>query len=146
MIDLFDKRFAADLSRMAEMREVVRESLVREGVPAEFLERLVLVVDEVVSNSIEHGTDYRQTEKPIRVCVGRTEDGLVLSVDDVDMPPDMVADLAREFGSQPGEAPALNLERGRGMFLISMFLEDLQVSSVDGGGMRLRGRLLESRY
>ena len=146
MIDLFDERFPADLSRMAEVREIVRNGLAREGVPEEFQERLVLVVDEVVTNSIEHGAEYRQTEKPIRVCVGRTEDGLVLSVEDVDVPPDMVADLAREFGEQGGEAPASLLERGRGMFLISMFLEDLQVSSVEGGGMRLRGRLLESRY
>lgn len=146
MIELFDERFPADLSRMAEVREIVRIGLAREGVPEEFLERLVLVVDEVVSNSIEHGAEYRQTEKPIRVCVGRTGDGLVLSVDDVDMPPDMVADLAREFDEHGEEAPALRLERGRGMFLINMFLEDLHVSTVEGGGMRLQGRLLESRY
>ena len=146
MIDLFDERFPADLGRMAEVRKVVRNDLAREGVPEEFVERLVLVVDEVVSNSIEHGTDYRQTEKPIRVRVGRTGDGLVLSVDDVDVPPDMVADLAREFDEHGGEAPALFLERGRGMFLINMFLEDLRLSSVEGGGMRLQGRLLESRY
>ena len=146
MIALFDRRFPADLRLMAEVRRVLRTGLEQQGVPELFLERLVLVVDEVVSNSIEHGTDYRQTAEPIRVRVDRSEEGLILVVDDVDVPPAVVASLASEFREQENVAPSALLERGRGMFLIGAYLEDLQVTDADGCGMRLQGRLQESRY
>ena len=146
MIELFDRRFPADLRHMAEVRRVLRAALELKGVPELFLERLVLVVDEVVSNSIEHGTDYRQTTEPIRVRVDRSEEGLILLVDDVDVPRSVVESLASEFSEQEGVAPSVLLERGRGMFLIGTYLEDLQVTDADGCGMRLQGRLQESRY
>ncbi len=146
MIALFDRRFPADLRLMAEVRRVLRTGLEQQGVPELFLERLVLVVDEVVSNSIEHGTDYRQTADPIRVRVDRSEEGLILVVDDVDVPRAVVESLASEFREHDDAAPSVLLERGRGMFLIGTYLEDIQVTDADGCGMRLQGRLQESRY
>ena len=143
---MFDKRFPADLERMGDMRRALRSGLEVKGVPDACLERLVLVVDEVVTNSIEHGVDYRTSDDPIRVCVSRGEDGLRVLVEDVDVPSTLVRDLTREFAARRDEAPEAVLERGRGMFLITMFLEDLQVGAADGGGLRLEGLLQESRY
>ena len=131
---------------MAEVRRVLRTGLQLKGVPELCLERLILVVDEVVSNSIEHGAGYRQTTDPIRVRVGRSEEGLILVVDDVDVPRAVVESLASEFSGQEEVAPSVLLERGRGMFLIGTYLEDIQVTDADGCGMRLQGRLQESRY
>ena len=141
MTDLFDERFPADLSRMAGLRRVVREHLERAGVDDALVERTVLVVDEVVSNAIEHGSEYRRSSDPIRVCIERVEDDLLLKVDDADVPSDLVANLARVFDDQIESAPAAVVERGRGMYLITMFLEDIEILSAEGGGMRLQGRL-----
>ena len=141
MTDLFDERFPADLSRMADLRRVVREHLERASVEESQMDRLILVVDEVVSNAIEHGSEYRRSSDPIRVGIERVAGGLLLRVDDADVPTELVLDLAQVFDGHPGLAPAAVVERGRGMFLITMFLENLEILSAEGGGMRLQGRL-----
>lgn len=141
MIKLFEQRFPADLSRMADLRARVREALEAQGLSETTLERLILVVDEVVSNSIEHGGAYRTTVDPIRVSVHQNSTSLLLEVDDVDVPRDLVIDLAKVFGDDGDETPSAMAERGRGMFLITMFLEDLEIVVAEGGGMRLQGRL-----
>ena len=141
MTDHFDERFPADLSRMADLRRVLRAHLEGVGVDGAQVERMILVVDEVVSNSIEHGSEYRRSPDPIRVYVERVECDLLLQVDDADVPSDLVANLARVFDDQLGSAPSAVVERGRGMYLITMFLEDLEIVSAEGGGMRLQGRL-----
>ncbi len=141
MTDLFDERFPADLSRLEELRRVLREHLERLGVDEAQVDRMVLVVDEVVSNAIEHGSVYRRSPNPIRVCVERFEAFLLLKVDDADVPSDLVTNLARVFDDQIESVPSAVVERGRGMFLITMFLEGLEILSAEGGGMRLQGRL-----
>jgi anti-sigma regulatory factor (Ser/Thr protein kinase) len=141
LTELFDRRFPADLSQMAELRRLLREGLVVRGVEEVHLERLILVVDEVVSNSIEHGTEYRQSSEPIRVRVTREREQLFVKVDDVDMPSELVVGLAQVFDEESSAAPSAMAERGRGMFLITMFLKDLEIVSVEGGGMCLQGRL-----
>lgn len=141
MTELFDQRFPADLSRLADLRRVLREHLEGAGVDESQVERMVLVVDEVVSNAIEHGSAYRRSADPIRVCVERVEAVLLLKVDDADVPSDLVSSLARVFDDRLESAPSAVVERGRGMFLITMFLEDLEIVSAEGGGMRLQGRL-----
>jgi anti-sigma regulatory factor (Ser/Thr protein kinase) len=105
------------------------------------LDRLVLVVDEVVSNSIEHGADYRQSSEPIRVQVQSIQGELFLKIDDIDMPADKIAGLAQVFGEESEAAPSAMALRGRGMYLITSYLEDLEIVAVDGAGMRLQGRL-----
>jgi len=147
VIELFDHWFPADMSRMSDIRQFLRQGLETRGVPELFLERLLLVVDEVVSNAIEHGLEYRASAEPIRVCVARSRDGLHLTVEDMDVPADLVRALAREFDARnDSSAPAAPLERGRGMFLITTFLEELSVTAAEGGGMRVSGRLQGSLY
>lgn len=144
MKKLFEHSIPADFSRVGDLRRLLREGLEPLGVSGSFLERLILVVDEVVSNSIEHGSEYRRGESPIRVIVHENSGGLHLKVDDLDVPQDMVASLEAELHSQDGVPPSALSERGRGMFLITMFLEDLRVLAVEGGGMRVQGRVLEA--
>ena len=141
MNDLFDQRFPADLSRMADLRSQLRERLERSAIEESQVDRMILVVDEIVSNSIEHGSDYRRSSDPIRVQVERMGAGLLLKVDDLDAPDDLVVDLGRVLAEEPGPAPEAVMERGRGMFLITMFLDDLEVLTADDGGMRVQGRL-----
>ena len=145
MTSLFDRFFAADLRLMASLRSDLRDGLGQAGVPDAMLERLILVVDEVVSNSIEHGAEYRRSDLPIRVMVRKEEAGLQLVIDDIDVPRATMASLLAGYESSD-TPPGLLLERGRGLFLINTFLEDLKILRVEGGGMRLQGMLQESRF
>lgn len=143
MTDLFDQKFPADLGRMKELRTRLREGLALCQLADAMLERLVLVVDEVVTNAIEHGGGYRKSEQPIRVTVRQGAQGLEVEVDDLDVPPELAESLSKEMDSAANSLPAMDHERGRGLFLVGMFLEDLRIAPVAGGGMRLRGRLAE---
>jgi anti-sigma regulatory factor (Ser/Thr protein kinase) len=140
---VFEHRIPADLSLVGDLRRLLRHGLEQAGVSCGFIERLVLVVDEVVSNSIEHGAGYRKSAAPIRVVVRQRVDGLQVEVDDLDVPVDLVTTLEAELHGQDGMPPSAVSERGRGMFLITMLLTDLRVVAVEGGGMRVQGRLLE---
>ena len=146
MIELFDRRFPADLSRMEGLRGEIRAGMKQEGVPSVLSDNLILVVDEIVSNAIEHGVEYRSSQHPIRVQVSKSEDGLLLAVCDTDVPRELVSDLAREFEQKDRSVSSSLMERGRGMFLIATLLAELRISHAEGGGMRLQGRLRESRY
>lgn len=128
---------------MSDLRSKLRDGLAARGIPEDYLERLILVVDEVVSNSIEHGEGYRHSVDPIRVGIRQGEKGLEVEVDDIDVPKDIVSDLSKEFGFLVDNLPLVDQERGRGMFLVTLFLKDLRVTPVEGGGMRLQGRLAE---
>ena len=143
MTYLFDQRFPADLGRMMDLRTRLRDGLALCEIPAALVERVVLVVDEVVTNSIEHGEGYRKSEQPIRVAIRQGDQGLEVEVDDLDVPPELVGPLSKELNSEATTLPAMDHERGRGMFLVGMFLEGLRIAPVEGGGMRLQGRLIE---
>jgi lipid-binding SYLF domain-containing protein len=67
-------------------------------------------------------------------------------VEDSDVPDELVADLARDFQRQGETIPESLLERGRGIFLVTTMLEDILVGRAEDGGMRLEGRLNESRF
>lgn len=144
MTPIFDAHYPADLARVGEIRAALRARLAASGVAEIHLERLVLVVDEVVSNAIEHGGTYRGSPEPIRVQVWLDGAVLHLAVDDLDTPGDVRDALERDLGGAIPGQPDVTSERGRGLFLIHTFLADLEVSAVDGRGMRLTGRLAES--
>jgi len=138
-----DYRFPAEPEHLRMFRNMLRDGLVEMGVLEDATERVLLVMDEIVSNAIEHGADYRRGEKPLRVRVqlvgGRR---LFLQFHDEDMPTEILAELSREIVNG-SHMPVAELERGRGLFLIREFLSDLQVLELTGGGMLLEGFLRE---
>ena len=58
---------------------------------------------------------------------------------DPEMPDVTVRELAAALADAGNGMPSLENERGRGLFLLSVYLEDLRAEVVAGGGMRLRG-------
>ena len=67
---------------------------------------------------------------------------LFLQFHDEDMPSETFVELSAEIlGAHT--APVVELERGRGLFLVREFVSDLQVVELSGGGMLLRGFLRE---
>ncbi len=138
-----DFRFPAEPDYLRVLRDRLREGLDAMGVPQAAADRVLLVMDEIASNAIEHGARYRHGEKPLRVRVRMVEESrLFLQFHDEDMPPDTFAEVSAEILSMD-TAPFVELERGRGLFLIREFLSDLQVLELSGGGMLLEGFLRE---
>lgn len=102
---------------------------------------LSLVIDELVNNAIEHGSCYRRTCEPLRIRVMRA--GSALSVDffDPEMPEAQVRELARALRAVGEGMPALDGERGRGLFLVAIHMAELRVGTAPGGGLHLQGLL-----
>jgi anti-sigma regulatory factor (Ser/Thr protein kinase) len=138
-----DFRFPAEPDHLRVLRRMLRKGLVAMGIAESVTDRVLLVMDEIVSNAIEHGADYRQGEAPLRARVTLVEDDrLFLQFHDEDMPAEILAEVSREI-LNGGYTPVAGLERGRGLFLIREFLSELQVQELSGGGMLLEGFLRE---
>jgi anti-sigma regulatory factor (Ser/Thr protein kinase) len=132
--------FPAEPDHLRLLRRMLREGLAEMGIDEGVTDRVLLVVDEVVSNAIEHGAHYRQGEKPLRTRVRLGEDRrLFLQFQDEDMPSEIFAEVSRQILNVNGLPPLAELERGRGLFLIRELLSDLQVQELSGGGMLLEG-------
>ena len=135
---------AADLALVGDVRRQVREHLESQRVPEDACDSLVLVVDEVVSNSIEHGSTYRRNGDRMELAVRVDGDELLLRFVDRDVPAAEVRMLMTTVTAGGGdEPPPLDWERGRGMFLIAMGLDDLVIQPLDratGDGLVLEGR------
>ena len=52
-----------------------------------------------------------------------------------------VSELAEALSETANGMPSLDSERGRGLFLLSVYLEDLRAEPAPQGGLRLSGRI-----
>jgi len=136
-----DFRFPAQPDHLRVLRNMLRQGLVAMEVPHDAIQRVLLVMDEIVSNAIEHGAGYRRGERPLRARVQVVDGGrLFLQFHDEDMPAEVLDEVSWEIlnGSC---VPVAELERGRGLFLIRELLSEVQVQELSGGGMLLEGFL-----
>ncbi|MCA8950574.1 MAG: ATP-binding protein [Planctomycetes bacterium] len=132
-------RFQPAPSELRRVRSEVRDAAAKLGAPERICDTAALVVDELVNNAIEHGAVYRQHGHELGVRLAKLDGGFELVFHDPEMPEDEVSELARALGNA-NEAPSLENERGRGLFLLSVYLDQLQVGvDPDQGGLSLRG-------
>ncbi|MBL9077316.1 MAG: ATP-binding protein [Planctomycetes bacterium] len=124
---------------LKQLRARVRDLAGQLGADAEAGNKLALVVDELVNNAIEHGAAYRRRFLDLalefHVVAGRME----IEFFDQEMPTESVHELARALSASAAGMPSLESERGRGLFLMSIYLEDLRVEVAKSGGLRLAG-------
>ncbi|MCB9879877.1 MAG: ATP-binding protein [Planctomycetes bacterium] len=133
--------FPADGMMLRDVRAKVRKIAADLGAAANVCDNVALVVDEVVNNAIEHGASYRQHVHHLTVRLERDHENLVVQFFDPEMPDDEVGDLAQALGAASNGMPSLDSERGRGLFLLSVYLEGLRAELAPGGGLRLLGHL-----
>ncbi len=127
-----------------ELRRLVREALIRLGIAPERIEPVLLVLDEIVSNAIEHGREYRGGNVPMIVVLRRSGAALELEFEDPAVPQPLVQQLREAFACDPRTCPPPENERGRGIYLVAEALRDVEVRSAAGGGLHLRGRFAET--
>lgn len=124
---------------LRQLRADVRSATAKLGAPAQVCDRVALVVDELINNAIEHGAVYRQLGLDLVVRIGSDDGRIAIEFFDPEMPEPTVRELALALADAGNGMPSLENERGRGLFLLSVYLENLRAEVVAGGGMRLLG-------
>jgi anti-sigma regulatory factor (Ser/Thr protein kinase) len=121
-----------ELSAVADARRQVREFLDRGRVAQRVIDEVLLVVDEIVSNSIEHGSDYRNSSTRLALQLDHGQRGLRLRFADRDVPPERLRELlGRPSWNQDEPPPPMDFERGRGLFLIVTSLDECSIGPLD---------------
>lgn len=125
---------AHSAARMA--RQVVREFALAAAVPAEEIDTLLLITDELLTNAVDHGggnaaLDEADLERPVRMELELelSDDGwrLVVSDEGHGDPRDVEALL------HPDGLPDLEDERGRGLFLVAQMCAEIHARSRANG-------------
>ena len=126
---------------LRKLRADVRAAAAKLGASPALCERVALVIDELVNNAIEHGVRYRCRGLDLAVEIGSAAGRFSVEFLDREMPDTIVKDLSAALSDVRAGMPSLESERGRGLFLLSVYLDDLRVEVAEGGGMRLHGLL-----
>jgi anti-sigma regulatory factor (Ser/Thr protein kinase) len=133
-------RFPPELEHLRCLRRHLRTKLDELGVSADAADNVLLVVDEVVTNAIEHSDPYRVANGHLTVKLSTSGNDILLDFEDPDVPETVVRQLAAMLSNGPGNRPPPEFERGRGLFLIAHHVDRLEISLRPKGGMHLHGR------
>ncbi|MEZ5964340.1 MAG: ATP-binding protein [Planctomycetota bacterium] len=140
----FVEAFAADPQALRGLRRRVRSELRGLRLQPHDAEIVLLVLDELVSNAIEHGGAYRTRGKRLQAGLFVDGDDLVLEFVDQDMPAREIAALRRTLAAGDVDIPDIEDERGRGLFLVLTSLQSITVDdrTATAEGMLMRGRFV----
>jgi anti-sigma regulatory factor (Ser/Thr protein kinase) len=133
--------FAPRASVLRQLRAAVRRLAAGLGAGERVGDNLALVVDELVNNAIEHGAGYRQRDLDLALEVATEGEQLRLEFFDPEMPPETVGELAQMLTDAANGMPSLDSERGRGLFLLSVYMQGLHAEVAASGGLRLIGHI-----
>ncbi|MFN9274303.1 MAG: ATP-binding protein [Planctomycetota bacterium] len=138
-------QFAANPGVGGKVRDAVRRLAADLGAAESVGDQLALVADELINNAIEHGAVYRRRGEALALEVAAAAGRLRVEFVDPEMPGELVARLAAHVAEATGGLPALDSERGRGLFLLTVFLQDLRVETAGAaGGLRIVGHVATS--
>lgn len=137
-------RFPPDPKRLRALRTELREQATQLGAGPSVCDALALVADELVNNAIEHGVGYRLRGADLSLQLSYEARSLTVEFVDPEMPESAVRELADALERAGSGLPALESERGRGLFLVAVYLSELRVAVAPGGGLHLLGRLSAS--
>lgn len=129
---------------LRQLRADVRVVAARMGGDENLGDVLALVADELVNNAIEHGVGYRSRNLDLRLTVDRVGARWRVAFHDPEMPGGEVTALAAALAEVAQGMPSLESERGRGLFLLSVYLEGITAESDPAGGLLLAGWVARS--
>jgi anti-sigma regulatory factor (Ser/Thr protein kinase) len=117
-----------DLALVKPLRDLITSLCRLEGFDEERTQEIALVSTELINNAIEHAGSPSTTE----VRGGSYEDRLELVV--VDHAEEPLPEDCFDFDGPPDTAN----ERGRGLFLVQAFADEVRISHGEDGGNRIR--------
>jgi two-component sensor histidine kinase len=126
---------------LRQVRADVRDLAADLGADPRVGDNLALVVDELVNNAIEHGAGYRSKGLDLSVQIRPEGERLRIEFYDPEMPKAEVEELVLSLAAAANGMPSLESERGRGLFLLSVYLEDLRAELAASGGLCLVGHI-----
>lgn len=133
--------FAPSPSVLRQLRADVRDAVADLGAPSPVGDTVALVVDELVNNAIEHGAVYRRRGLDLAVQITLAGGRISVEFFDQEMPNTIVRELATALTEAANGMPSLENERGRGLFLLSVYLQNVQAGPAAEGGLCLAGRI-----
>ena len=133
--------FAPRAGILRKLREEVRRLAQEFGAAEKVGDNLALVVDEIVNNAIEHGSSYRNRGLDLAVQIVADGDRLRIEFFDPETPNEVVTELAMAIADAANGMPSLESERGRGLFLLSIYLDGLRAEVAPAGGLCLVGHI-----
>lgn len=137
-------RFRPEAGLLRDVRQGASRLAALRGASEATCDAVALVVDELVNNALEHGAPYRKLGLELSIGVWSDGGRLVVEFVDPEMPESQVRELATALAAAGNGMPSLESERGRGLFLISIYMEELRVALAPGGGLQLTGHLASS--
>lgn len=133
--------FPPEGAALRQVRADVRELAGQLGAEPSVCDNIALVVDELVNNAIEHGVAYRTSQENLAVRIQPAGERLAIEFFDPEMPVDQIEGLSSALAETSNGMPSLDSERGRGLFLLSVYLQDLTAETATVGGLRLVGHI-----
>jgi serine/threonine-protein kinase RsbW len=116
-----DKQFPARLTMLRDTAAFAQAFCERHGIVHDNAMRLTLIIEELFTNSVEHG--YRgECDEPIRIALSVEMDGIVVFYEDSAPPYDPLAALSAPPASmtQPVEARTIG---GLGVYIVGQLIE-----------------------
>jgi anti-sigma regulatory factor (Ser/Thr protein kinase) len=127
-----------DRSRQHLLRDALRQQLARWNIGDDAANRILLVIDEMVGNSIDHGVIYRHTARDLELRLSLNRHDLRIEFVDPDTPKVIVRELDQRM-AKATQPPPIDAERGRGLFLIRRGLDEVAFEWRAGSGMTISG-------
>ncbi len=124
---------ASDLDYVPPLRHFVADLARLEGFPKKFCFRTEILVDELVTNAIQHGCQEPQSE--IQVRVSFASDRMDLSVQDAGGKPENLEGLRTAVYTP---RPQQQETKGRGLVIVQMLSDELNLNLTDTGHTQVR--------
>ncbi|MBI3817303.1 MAG: ATP-binding protein [Planctomycetes bacterium] len=102
------------------------------GATEQAVSEMALVITEICNNAVEHGS--ATLEEPMRLTAG-LQNG-ILNLEVIELSGDSVDPISQALLESFGE-PSLDDERGRGLFLIRIYVDELQIETTDNNKLRI---------
>ena len=118
----------SDLDYVQPLRHFVAELARLEGFPKKFCFRTEILVDELCTNAVVHGTEEPQGEIQVRAVFH--PDRMDLAVQDRGGRPEKLEVLRTAVYSP---RPTQNETKGRGLVIVQMLSDDLKLNLTDTG-------------
>ncbi len=137
------QKFPARLAILRDTAVFAQAFCERHGIVRDDCMRLMLIIEELFTNSVEHGY-HGESDAPIRIELSIEHSGIVVLYEDSAPPYDPLAVLAVPPASmaQPVEARPVG---GLGVYLLSRLIEEASYGYQDGyNRLRLTMRLARS--
>ena len=119
-----DIQVPADMSKLCELRDLLGRICEEHEVPPKTIRRMVLAIDEALSNVIEHAS-IKDSAKPIELSLEINEDRIVAEIRDRGIPFDPVPFEKPNRKSYP--------RRGFGLYLIHMIVDRIDYERTSDG-------------